>query len=261
LFTKINCATIPDNLLEAELFGYEEGAFTDAKKRKKGRIELADKGTLFLDEIGIAPMAFQGKLLRLIQEGEFERLGGVETHKIDLRVVAATNTDLKKAIMGGQFREDLFYRLNVIHIHMPALRERREDIPVLVAKFLEESAKKNGREVPLITPDAIEALENYPWPGNIRELQNLMERLVVLNRSNTLELSQLPHEITASQTTKTMTIPIGVPLKEVERKLMAETLKTTKGDKRLAAKLLGVHPRTLYRFLETEQVATETNPS
>ncbi len=261
LFTKINCATIPDNLLEAELFGYEEGAFTDAKKRKKGRIELADKGTLFLDEIGIAPMAFQGKLLRLIQEGEFERLGGVETHKIDLRVVAATNTDLKKAIMGGQFREDLFYRLNVIHIHMPALRERREDIPVLVAKFLEESAKKNGREVPLITPDAIEALENYPWPGNIRELQNLMERLVVLNRSNTLDLSQLPHEITASQTTKTMTIPIGVPLKEVERKLMAETLKTTKGDKRLAAKLLGVHPRTLYRFLETEQVATETNPS
>jgi two-component system response regulator HydG len=261
LFTKINCATIPDNLLEAELFGYEEGAFTDAKKRKKGRIELADKGTLFLDEIGIAPMAFQGKLLRLIQEGEFERLGGVETHKIDLRVVAATNTDLKKAIMDGQFREDLFYRLNVIHIHMPALRERREDIPVLVAKFLEESAKKNGREVPLITPDAIEALENYPWPGNIRELQNLMERLVVLNRSNTLDLSQLPHEITASQTTKTMTIPIGVPLKEVERKLMAETLKTTKGDKRLAAKLLGVHPRTLYRFLETEQVATETNPS
>jgi two-component system response regulator HydG len=163
--------------------------------------------------------------------------------------------------MDGQFREDLFYRLNVIHIHMPALRERREDIPVLVAKFLEESAKKNGREVPLITPDAIEALENYPWPGNIRELQNLMERLVVLNRSNTLDLSQLPHEITASQTTKTMTIPIGVPLKEVERKLMAETLKTTKGDKRLAAKLLGVHPRTLYRFLETEQVATETNPS
>jgi hypothetical protein len=127
--------------------------------------------------------------------------------------------------MDGQFREDLFYRLNVIHIHMPSLRERREDIPVLVAKFLEESAKKNGREVPLITPDAIEALENYPWPGNIRELQNLMERLVVLNRSNTLDLSQLPHEITASQTTKTMTIPIGVPLKEVERKLMAETLK------------------------------------
>lgn len=261
VFTKINCATIPDNLLEAELFGYEEGAFTDAKKRKRGRIELADKGTLFLDEIGIAPLALQGKLLRLIQEGEFERLGGVETHKVDLRVVAATNTDLKRAIQNGQFREDLFYRLNVIHVHMPALRERREDVPILVAKFLEESAKKNGREVPLITPDAIEALENYHWPGNIRELQNLMERLVVLNRSNTLDLAQLPYEITSTQIKKTMSIPIGMPLKEVERKLMSETLKTTKGDKRLAAKLLGVHPRTLYRFLETEQVATETNPS
>ncbi|NBT57695.1 sigma-54-dependent Fis family transcriptional regulator [bacterium] len=261
VFTKINCATIPDNLLEAELFGYEVGAFTDAKKRKKGRIELADRGTLFLDEIGIAPLSFQGKLLRLIQEGEFERLGGVETHKVDLRVVAATNTDLKKAIQEGGFREDLFYRLNVIHIHMPPLRERREDIAVLVAKFLEEAAKKNGREVPLITPEAIDALENYHWPGNIRELQNLMERLVVLNRSRVLDLSQLPLEISDKQSKKTMTIPIGVPLKEVERKLMLETLKTTKGDKRLAAKLLGVHPRTLYRFLEAEQVATVTNPS
>lgn len=260
-FTKINCATIPDNLLEAELFGYEAGAFTDAKKRKKGRVELADKGTLFLDEIGIAPLAFQAKLLRLIQEGEFERLGGVDTHKVDLRVVAATNTDLKRAVQDGRFREDLFYRLNVIHIHMPPLRDRREDIAILVARFLEESAKKNGRDIPLITADAIEALENYHWPGNIRELQNLMERLVVLNRSNTLDLSVLPHEISATQSKKTMTIPIGIPLKEVERKLMAETLKTTKGDKRLAAKLLGVHPRTLYRFLEAEQVATETNPS
>ncbi|MFM8268990.1 MAG: sigma-54-dependent transcriptional regulator [Pseudomonadota bacterium] len=261
VFTKINCATIPDNLLEAELFGYEEGAFTDAKKRKKGRIELADKGTLFLDEIGIAPLALQGKLLRLIQEGEFERLGGVDTHKVDLRVVAATNTDLKRAIQAGHFREDLFYRLNVIHIQMPPLRERREDIAILVAKFLEEAAKKNGRELPLITPEAVEALESYRWPGNIRELQNLMERLVVLNRSNKLELAHLPYEITATQIKKTMTIPIGMPLKEVERKLMSETLKTTKGDKRLAAKILGVHPRTLYRFLETEQVATETNPS
>lgn len=261
VFTKINCATIPDNLLEAELFGFEEGAFTGAKRRKKGRVELADKGTLFLDEIGIAPLSFQGKLLRLLQEGEFERLGGVETHKVDLRVIAATNTDLKEAIHRGQFREDLFYRLNVIHIHMPPLRERREDIAVLVARFLEESAKKNGRETPLITSEAIAALENYIWPGNIRELQNLMERLVVLNRGRTLSLTDLPHEISHTQVKRSMTVPIGVPLKEVERQLMMETLKSTKGDKRLAAKLLGVHPRTIYRFLETETVATEPNAS
>lgn len=270
IFAKINCATIPDNLLEAELFGYEEGAFTDAKKRKKGRIELADKGTLFLDEIGIAPLSFQGKLLRLIQEGEFERLGGVETHKVDLRVIAATNTDLKEAIRKGQFREDLFYRLNVIHIQMPPLRDRREDIAILVAKFLEESAKKNAREVPLITSEAIEALENHSWPGNIRELQNLMERLVVLNKNRIIGLSDLPQEINSQKSQKAIVVPIGLPLREVEKVLMSETLKSTKGDKKLAARLLGVHPRTLYRFLETteepqgalpsEPVATESNP-
>jgi two-component system response regulator HydG len=261
IFAKINCATIPDNLLEAELFGYEEGAFTDAKKRKKGRIELADKGTLFLDEIGIAPLSFQGKLLRLIQEGEFERLGGVETHKVDLRVIAATNTDLKEAIRKGQFREDLFYRLNVIHIHMPPLRERREDIAILVAKFLEESAKKNAREVPLITSEAIEALENHSWPGNIRELQNLMERLVVLNKNRMIGLSDLPQEITSQKSQKAIVVPIGLPLREVEKVLMSETLRSTKGDKKLAARLLGVHPRTLYRFLETAEEPQETAPA
>lgn len=257
VFTKINCATIPDNLLEAELFGFEEGAFTDAKKRKRGRVELAHRGTLFLDEIGLAPLAFQGKLLRLIQDGEFERLGGVETHKIDVRVIAATNSDLKQAVRQGLFREDLFYRLNVIHLHMPALRERKEDVPLLVAKFLEEAAKKNGRELPRITADAIEALENYNWPGNIRELQNLMERLVVLIKSPQIELADLPHEISSSQTSRVITVPVGSSLKDMERKMMAETLKITRGDKKLAAKLLGVHPRTLYRFLETEQVASE----
>jgi len=186
----------------------------------------------------------------------------VETHKVNLRVVAATNSDLKKAIQTGAFREDLYYRLNVIHIHMPPLRERREDIAILVAKFLSESAKKNGRVTPLITPEALEALESYLWPGNIRELQNLMERLVVLNRGTTIHLSDLPQEVTSQQTQRSMTVPIGVPLKEVERQLFAETLKSTKGDKKLAAKLLGVHPRTLYRFLETENsFASEPNPS
>lgn len=257
VFTKINCATIPDNLLEAELFGFEEGAFTDAKKKKKGRVELAHQGTLFLDEIGLAPIAFQGKLLRLIQDGEFERLGGVETHKIDVRVIAATNTDLKSAVQRGAFREDLFYRLNVIHLHMPPLRERREDIPLLVARFLEEAAKKNGRKMPRLSTAALEAMENYSWPGNIRELQNLMERLIVLKKSDRLDLPDLPHEISSSQTSRVVSVPVGSSLKDVERKMMTETLKATKGDKKLAAKLLGVHPRTLYRFLETEQVASE----
>ena len=259
VFTKINCATIPDNLLEAELFGFEVGAFTDAKKRKLGRVELAHQGTLFLDEIGLAPLAFQGKLLRLIQDGEFERLGGVETHKIDVRVIAATNTDLKQAVRQGAFREDLFYRLNVIHLHMPPLRERKEDVSLLVARFLEEAAKKNGREVPRMTLAALDALENYSWPGNIRELQNLMERLVVLKRGSQIDLPDLPFEISSSQTNRVISVPVGSSLKDVERKMMTETLKVTRGDKKLAAKLLGVHPRTLYRFLETEQVASEEN--
>ena len=185
----------------------------------------------------------------------------METHKVDLRVIAATNTDLKEAIRKGQFREDLFYRLNVIHIHMPPLRERREDIAILVAKFLEESAKKNAREVPLITSEAIEALENHSWPGNIRELQNLMERLVVLNKNRMIGLSDLPQEITSQKSQKAIVVPIGLPLREVEKVLMSETLRSTKGDKKLAARLLGVHPRTLYRFLETAEQPQETSPA
>ena len=183
IFVKINCTAIPENLLEAEFFGYEAGAFTGAMRRKKGRVELANGGTLFLDEIGIAPLTFQSKLLRFLQEGEFERLGSNETLRVQTRVISATNTDLKTAIRGGQMREDLYYRLNVIHIRVPPLRERQEDIPLLAKKFLEESAKKNGRAVPLLQSDALECMMHYGWPGNIRELQNLMERVVVLNRT------------------------------------------------------------------------------
>lgn len=251
IFVKINCTAIPENLLEAELFGFESGAFTGASKRKKGRVELAHGGTLFLDEIGIAPLTFQAKLLRFLQEGEFERLGSNETIRVDTRVISATNSDLKEGIRNGQMREDLFYRLNVIHIRVPPLRERQEDTPLLVQKFLEESAKKNGRDLPLIDNEAIDALLRYHWPGNIRELQNLMERVVVLNRTGTICLEDLPPEISRNQSQKSIMVPVGMPLREVERMVMDETLRSTRGDKRLAAKLLGVHPRTIYRYLES----------
>jgi two-component system response regulator HydG len=260
IFVKINCTAIPENLLEAELFGYEPGAFTGANRRKKGRIELAQGGTLFLDEIGIAPLTFQTKLLRFLQEGEFERLGSNETICVQTRVVSATNADLKNAIRAGQFREDLFYRLNVIHIRVPSLRERKEDIPLLAKKFIEESAKKNGRPVPLLRPDVLQSLLDYDWPGNIRELQNVMERMVVLNRSGVLERADLSPEILSEEIPRRLTIPVGISLREVEKMLMDETLRTTKGDKRLAAKMLGVHPRTIYRHLESLGTASEADP-
>jgi len=252
VLVKINCTAIPENLLEAELFGYEVGAFTGAQKRKKGRVELAHGGTLFLDEIGIAPLTFQTKLLRFLQEGEFERLGSNETLKIETRVISATNADLKSAIAQGTFREDLYYRLNVIHFKVPALRERSQDIPLLAQKFLEDSAKKNGRAVPRLASECIDCFVGYGWPGNIRELQNLMERLVVLNRTGVIAREDLPPEIGGNPRQKTLVIPVGLPLREVERLLMDETLKTTKGDKKLAARLLGVHPRTIYRHLESQ---------
>lgn len=251
LFVKINCTAIPEGLLEAELFGYEPGAFTGAVKRKKGRVELAQEGTLFLDEVGIAPLTFQAKLLRFLQEGEFERLGGIETLRVKTRVISATNTDLKSAIREGKFREDLYYRLNVVHIQVPPLRERAEDIPLLAKKFLEESARKNGREVPLLEHAALDALIEYSWPGNIRELQNLMERVVVLSHTGVIAMADLPKEIVGGTTRpRSVSIPVGLPLREAEKKIMDETLRATRGDRKLAAKLLGVHPRTIHRHLD-----------
>jgi two-component system response regulator HydG len=263
VFVKINCTAIPENLLEAELFGYESGAFTGANKRKKGRVELAHNGTLFLDEIGIAPLTFQTKLLRFLQDGEFERLGSNETLHVSTRVISATNVDLKKAIEQGQLREDLFYRLNVINIKVPPLREREEDIALLAQKFLEDAGKKNNKTPPLLTPEVKQALHHYRWPGNIRELQNLMERLVVLCKGERVELSDLPSEVSSyEKRSKILSFPVGISLRQVENTLFDETLRETGGDKKLAAKLLGVHPRTLYRYLEScEQEALSVEPS
>src|SRR5213080_4038597 len=185
-FVRLNCAAIPLDLLESELFGHEKGAFTGAIAQKIGRFEMADKGTLFLDEVGDIPPALQPKLLRVLQEQEFERLGSGRTHKVDVRLVAATNRDLAKMVARGQFRSDLYYRLNVFPILLPALRERREDIPALVTHFVKLFSRRMGKQVDSIPPETMAAFQWYSWPGNIRELQNLVERAVILSRDGVL---------------------------------------------------------------------------
>src|SRR5205814_6603795 len=194
-FIKINCAAIPRELVEAELFGFEKGAFTGAVQSKPGRFELADGGTLFLDEIGEIPMEMQVKLLRAIQESEFERVGGVKTTKVEVRLVAATSRDLGKEIAAGRFREDLYYRLNVVPIYLPPLRERREDIPSLVEFFLKRYADQNRREVRRVHPEAMRLLREHDWPGNVRELQNYVERAVILGEGHELTVEHLPPQL------------------------------------------------------------------
>ena len=194
-FVRLNCAAIPLDLLESELFGHEKGAFTGAIAQKIGRFELADKGTLFLDEIGDIPPALQPKLLRVLQEQEFERLGSTRTHQVDVRLVAATNRDLTEMVNRGEFRSDLYYRLNVFPILLPPLRERREDIPALVTHFVEILGRRMGREIEHIPSETMSALSSYQWPGNIRELQNLIERAVILSNDGVL-----PNPLPASRT-------------------------------------------------------------
>ncbi len=259
-FIKVNCAALPETLLESELFGYERGAFTGAVSRKEGRFFLADEGMLFLDEIGDMPMALQAKILRVLQEGEFERLGGNETHKVDVRIVAASNQDLTEAIAERRFREDLYYRLNVIGIHLVPLRERRGDIPLLVEHFLERFSAKNNQPVNVFSRAAVEAMSNYDWPGNIRELENSVERAVVLGRGEVLTLADLPagvagesredDELPVEAGSTVISIPVGTPLAEVERRVILETLRSTGGDKSAAARRLGIATRTIYRKLD-----------
>lgn len=179
-FVKLNCAAVPHELIESELFGHEKGAFTGALAARRGKFELAHEGTLFLDEVGDMPQAMQAKLLRVLQEGELERVGGSETIKVDVRVIAATNKDLEKAITAGTFREDLYFRLNVVHLHSPPLRERKDDLPTLIDAFLDESCRKNGRKVLRVAPDALHRMLEHDYPGNVRELRNLVERLAIL---------------------------------------------------------------------------------
>jgi len=261
-FIKVNCAALPEPLLESELFGHERGAFTGAVARKEGRFELADGGTLFMDEIGDISVAMQAKLLRVLQSGEFERVGGTRTLKVDVRVVAATNTDLAALVREKRFREDLYYRLNVITIQLPPLRDRQEDIPLLAHHFLRRYTVKNAKPLGGFTEEAMDLLQTYAWPGNVRELENAIERAVVLTRSDLITPVDLPETLVRSdQAARHLVISIGTPLEEVEDRLIDETLRYTKGDKTLAAKLLGIATRTIYRRMKGEAEPSATGPS
>lgn len=252
---KVNCAAIPETLIESELFGYEKGAFTGAAGRKEGRFEVADKSSIFLDEIGEVPPAVQVKLLRILQEETFERLGSNKTIKVDVRIIAATNKDLSAMVKQGRFREDLYWRLNVISLQLPALKDRREDVPNLVQHFINRFSHKNAKDMKGIESKAMEILLGYEWPGNVRELENVIERSVVLDRDGIIGADDLPSELQSASipAMESVTIPLGTPMEEVERILMEETLKRTKGDKGLASKLLGISTRTLYRKMDKKE--------
>jgi formate hydrogenlyase transcriptional activator len=249
-FIKLNCAAIPLDLLESELFGHEKGAFTGAIAQKIGRFEMADKGTLFLDEVGDIPPALQPKLLRVLQEQEFERLGSGRTHKVDVRLVAATNRDLVKMVARGQFRSDLYYRLNVFPILLPALRERREDIPALVTHFVKLFSRRMGKPVDSIPPETVAAFQWYSWPGNIRELQNLVERAVILSRDGVLPnpLHKKQTELMIPSLRHTRTFQSSMTLEDSDRSLIVETLEQAGwivGGPRGAAAKLGLKRTTL----------------
>ncbi len=249
-FVKINCAAIPETLLESELFGYEKGAFTGATTSKPGKFELADKGTVFLDEIGDVPPAIQVKLLRVLQDKEFERLGSNKVRRVDVRIIAATNADLRSAIESGQFREDLYYRLNVVPINVPPLRQRKEDIPALVDHFIKKYAAEFGRPVAGISDEALEILMKHHWPGNVRELENVIERAVVLCTGERLEAKDIKLDpATRPQAANDFFLPEGMTLEEHERQLILKALERAKGNKSLAARMLGITRNALrYRL-------------
>ena len=249
---KLNCAGIPEGLLESELFGFEKGAFTGAVERKLGKFELADQGTIFLDEIGDMNPGAQAKILRILQEMEFERLGGIKPIKIDVRVIAATNRDLTQAVKHGMFREDLFHRLNLFSIHMPALRERVEDIPILAEHFLNEANARFERSIRSISAEAMSHLMKYEWPGNVRELKNTIERSVLITDGDLLTSKFLPSHITkqvSDQTpanAPTLELDLATTLHNVERQLIIEALERADGVQRKAARFLGVTERVLW---------------
>ncbi len=254
-FVAVNCAALPETLLESELFGYEKGAFTGAAGRKEGRFELASGGTLFLDEVADLSLVTQPKILRVLQEGEFERLGGTRTLQVDVRIVAATNQDLAEMVKEKRFREDLYYRLNVITVRVPPLRERHEDIRVLAQHYLRVYAAKNGRKLEGFSNEALERLESYKWPGNVRELENLIERTVLLARKDRIDAEDLPEEVAGVKRPPRDAILelVGTPLADIEQRLLDETLRITGGNKTQAAKLLGIDVRTVARKLERRE--------
>jgi DNA-binding NtrC family response regulator len=249
-FIKVHCAALTETLLESELFGHERGSFTGAVARKRGRFELANLGTLFLDEIGEISQNVQIKLLRVLEDKTFERVGGEETIEVDVRVIAATNRDLKSAIDEGDFREDLYYRLNVVNIHIPPLRDRRDDIPLLMAAFVKEFSEENGKSIEAIEPKARMILYNYPWSGNVRELRNCIESAVVMSKSNIITMDDLPPHIHSSADQEYLKINAGATLADIEREAIRATLTQQNGNKTKAAEVLGIGRKTLHRKLQ-----------
>lgn len=251
-FIKVNCAAIPDNLLESELFGYVEGAFTGAKKGgKPGKFELADRGTIFLDEIGDMPLLMQAKLLRVLQEREIERIGSLEPIIIDVRVIAATNQNLEELVAKGKFREDLYYRLNIIEINVPPLRERTQDIPLLVNFLISKLNAKLHKQIDGISKEAMDLLQQYNWPGNVRELENILELAINMTEGTHLYVEDFPCvSRKIDDNNKHSEKPaLSDILAQTERQILKDTLKHTKGDKKAAAKVLAIHPSALYRKL------------
>ena len=252
-FIKISCSALPETLLESELFGHERGAFTGAIARREGRFQLAHRGTIFLDEVGEMSPTTQMKLLRVLQEKEFEPLGSVQTLKADVRVIAATNKDLDQEVKKGRFREDLFYRLNVIPIHLPPLRERKEDIPDLANHFLSQYREKNKKEIKEFSPKALDLLIRYEWPGNIRELENCIERAVIVARGELIAPVDLPPSIQnlpAGKGDSEILFPAGISLQEAEKALILKTLEDAGGNRSRAAEILGINRRTLQMKLK-----------
>jgi DNA-binding NtrC family response regulator len=253
-FIALNCGAIPEGIIESELFGHERGAFTGAWSVRKGMFELANGGTLFLDEIGEMSLSTQVKLLRVLEQKEFMRVGGTKTIRVDVNIIAATNTNLEEAVRQKTFREDLYYRLKVITLYLPPLRERREDIPLLVQKFIEEFNQENNRSVRGIEPKALTLLQNYHWPGNVRELKNCIESLVVTSRGEYIRVEDLPpYILEAIHPEPEMSFKIGTPLHEIEKEVIQKTLVYVNGNKTKAARLLKIGLRTLHRKLKKYQ--------
>ncbi len=263
IFLPINCAAIPGEILESELFGHEKGAFTGAVSQKMGKFELASNGSLFLDEIGEMSLDLQAKLLRIIEQKEFMRVGGNKLIKVKTRIIAATNQNLEELVRSGKFREDLYFRLKVVHLKIPPLRERKGDIPLLVNHFIKKFGEIHNKPGISISPDALKILEHYPWPGNVRELQNLIESLVIFSTDNIISPNHLPDEVIEKSSYKTeikqQTIPdledsviikLGEPLEEIEKRVILKTLRKFNGNKTHTAKALGIGLRTLHRKLK-----------
>jgi len=259
-FIKVSCASLSEGIIESELFGHEKGAFTGAITSRKGRFELAHNGTLFLDEVEDIPPSTQIKLLRVLQEGEFERVGGNKTIKVNIRIIAASNRDLQDAVRSGVFREDLYYRLNVVNIKLPPLKDRRDDIAFLINFFIERYNQKYRMKVKGISQRAMNLLMDYEWSGNVRELENTIESIMVINSPEVIDILHLPQEIRDFKgRPEVIPIRIGTPLEEVEREMLIQTLRATKGNKRRAAQLLGINVRTIHRKMEGMEEFSSTS--